>query len=244
MPFTPAHSAIVLPFVKLDHRYVSATGLVAGSMAPDFAYFFKFGVDSTYSHTLWAILYFNVPVAFLLSLCFHQVIKGNLIRNLPGFLQLRFGEILRTDFLSYVKKFPVTVIVSCALGASSHIFWDGFTHAGGYFVQHLSFYKGAYFHFDGANYPLWYALQHISTIAGLLAIAIYILLMRRDQRSTYTQPTWKYWLMLVLITALVTCIRFAIKSSDYNLGNFVVTVISGFCIGLIICGLIKFKSGR
>jgi hypothetical protein len=241
MPFTPAHAAIVLPFVKLNHRYVSATGLIAGSVAPDFEYFLKFSVDSFYSHTLLAILYFNVPMSFLLSLCFHQVIKRNLIRNLPDFLQSRFQVILETDFPAYVKKFPMAVIVSCAVGAASHIFWDGFTHAGGYFVQHLSFYKGASLSFEGVNYPLWYALQHISTIIGLTVLCIYILLMERDKRNVYPQPMWRYWLFLVLITILVTCIRFVIHPSDFELGNFVVTVISGFCIGLIICGLIKFK---
>ncbi len=40
MPFTFAHPAAVLPFMKKQSKYISVTALILGSMAPDFEYFY------------------------------------------------------------------------------------------------------------------------------------------------------------------------------------------------------------
>src|SRR5687768_15085868 len=115
MPFTPAHAAIILPLVKL--RRMSATGLIIGSMAPDFEYFFKVSVSSVHSHTWWGLLYFDIPVVFCLSLVFHLMVKQNLINNLPAFLQRRFQDTLHFDFLGYFKQYWAWFILSAAIGA-------------------------------------------------------------------------------------------------------------------------------
>ena len=54
MPFTPAHTALVLPFIQ--KRYLSATGLIAGSVAPDFEYFFKMSTNGVHGHTIPGLL--------------------------------------------------------------------------------------------------------------------------------------------------------------------------------------------
>jgi hypothetical protein len=41
MPFTFAHPAIVLPLKHLPKRWYSLTGLIIGSMTPDFEYFIR-----------------------------------------------------------------------------------------------------------------------------------------------------------------------------------------------------------
>src|SRR5690348_4996229 len=151
MPFTPAHPAIVLPFLKA--RYVSATALVMGSMAPDFEYFFKLSVHSHHSHTLAGIFYFNIPVVILLSFLFHRVVKKNLIENLPPRLQRSFHDVLMLDFKRYFAEHYVVFIISAVLGAASHIFWDAFTHENGFFVQELSVYDGTVVPYDGVRYP-------------------------------------------------------------------------------------------
>jgi hypothetical protein len=242
MPFTPAHSAAVLPFLKIKPHHVSATCLVAGSVAPDFEYFFKLSVDSMHSHTLWGIIYFDIPVVVILSLLLHGIIKKNLIRNLPAFLQRKFQALVNLNFIATLRERPLVCVSSAALGAISHIVWDAFTHQTGFFVKILSFYNGAFIPYDGVRYPLWYALQHISTIVGLSILFLYILFMKQERNIILYRPVLTYWFYLIVITIGVVAIRFAIKSSDYNLGNLVVSCITGLCIGLVVCGLIKFKN--
>lgn len=242
MPFTPAHAAIVLPFLKIPSRYVSATGLVVGSLAPDFEYFLKMSVESNFSHTMAGIIYFDLPAVLFLSLVFHLAVKKKLIENLLPFFQQRFHTLYSLDFISYLKLHPVPFLVSSIVGISSHILWDSFTHADGYFVMELAFYNGKYIPFDGVQYPLWYALQHISTGAGLLILLLYFVFKREESTSdSLSKPGTGYWAIVGALTSLVVMIRFIAKPSDYNLGNLVVTSISGLCIALIVCGLIDLN---
>jgi hypothetical protein len=237
MPFTPAHSAIVLPLLK--KRSLSATTLVVGSMAPDFEYFFTMSVDSEHSHTLAGLLYFNVPVVFFLSFIFHQVVKKNLILNLPTFFASKFEDTLRVNFYSIVRGRPLIFILSSILGAASHLFWDSFTHEDGYFVQKLWFYEGTIVPYEGARYPLFYALQHISTYAGLFFVGIYILFKRRS--ALQTKPSFLYWTFVMLVTISLVYIRFLVQPNDYQIGSLVVTTISSLCIALVLAAALPVR---
>ena len=95
MPFTPAHTAIVLPLI--NGRKFSATALIVGSIAPDFEYFFKMSADSEHSHTLPGLLYFNLPVVVVLSFAFHLIAKRSLLQNSPVFIQRRFHALLQLE---------------------------------------------------------------------------------------------------------------------------------------------------
>jgi hypothetical protein len=92
MPLTFAHPAIILPINWMGNRWTSLTGLVAGSVAPDFEYFFRMRVMSVYSHTWLGILYFNLPVGVLLCFTYHNAVRHGLIKNLPKCLYRRFEQ--------------------------------------------------------------------------------------------------------------------------------------------------------
>jgi hypothetical protein len=241
MPFTPAHPAIILPFVK--SRYFSATGLIIGSLSPDFEYFFKMSVSGMHSHTKAGLFYFDLPVTILLALIFHQIVKKNFIGNLPVFLQRRFQETLHLNFLNYLKNNWWTFMVSALIGATSHIFWDSFTHNNRFFVrQFSSIYQSVSVPFDGANYPLFYVLQQVSTAVGLLIVSIYILAKSPSYKSELISPRILYWILVFAIAVIVLRLRFFIRTSDYDLGNVVVSSITGLLIGVVCCGFINFKN--
>lgn len=240
MPFTPAHPAIVLPLLKV--RYLSATGLIIGSMTPDFEYFLKFSVSSKHSHTLMGLLYFDLPLGIFLSILFHQIVKSNLIYNLPLFLKQRFLDDLGFDFLAYLKQHWFLFGLSVLIGSGSHILWDAFTHGNGYFAKELPFYKGTYIPFNGIRYPLFYVLQHTSTVVGLVAISLTVMLRSKSIESVNQSTSGLYWLLLVVITVAAVFIRFQIHAADYNIGNVVVSSISGLCIALLITGVLRFNN--
>jgi hypothetical protein len=239
MPFTPAHPAIILPFLR--SRYFSATALVAGSVTPDFEYFFKMGVNSFHSHTLAGLIYFDVPVAVLLSFVFHLVVKRNLIMNLPVFLQRRFADTLQLNFIHYVKNNLAIFLISALAGSASHLFWDSFTHDNGFFARELPFYEGTYVPFEGARYPLFYALQHISTFVGLVIVALYIVARKPAGVWEPVRPHPSYWALLTALATVIVWARFMIRPEDYNIGNLVVSIITGLLVALVICGFINFR---
>jgi hypothetical protein len=131
-------------------------------------------------------------------------------------------------------------MISALMGSLSHIFWDNFTHSTGLFVNELPFYRGAYVPFDGVNYPLWYALQHISTFVGLTIIFVYVAFMRADGR-TIVKPSFSYWLAVLTIIVIVIFIRFDFKPMQADIGNFVVSTVSASCLAVIIAGALPLR---
>ena len=238
MPFTPAHPAIVLPL--LNRKFLSATGLIAGSISPDFEYFFKARVSGVHGHTVLGIFYFDLPVVFFISLLFHLLIKESFISNLPPFLQRRLHHLSVFNFKEFLAKHYILFVVSALIGAGSHVLWDSFTHNGTYFVQNLSIYKGSYIPFQGAKYPLWYALQHISTFTGLSIIVLYIFFMPVNNSTVASAPKYMYWLSLLLLGGLFFAIRFTLFTVRFDLGNAVVTSISSLLLAICLVSPIPY----
>jgi hypothetical protein len=240
MPFTLAHPAIVLPFAR--QKYLSATGLITGSVAPDFEYFLKMSEDDVHSHTLAGLFYFDLPLVFVLAVAFHLLARDNFIDNLPRWLQVRFNDVRRVDIINVIRTRPVTFTISALLGAGSHLFWDSFTHANGYFVNIIWFYEGTIVPYEGARYPLYYALQHLSSFLGMFVVLLFVLFRKQDNAVVSVKISVAYWLTLILITALITGIRvLADVKRSMTIGTTVVTIISAFCIALLICGCIPFS---
>jgi hypothetical protein len=242
MPFTPAHVSMVLPLLRIKPQHVSATALVIGSMAPDFEYFLKMSVSGVYGHTLLGIFYFDVPIAIVLALLFHGLIKKNLISNLPAFFQYRFHDLVSLDFRAHLKSHYWVVIISAGIGSFTHIIWDAFTHNDGFFVQRISLYKYVYIPFNGVRYPLFYALQHLSTMVGLSILIWYICLMKPHEKILVSRPSFGYWALVLLISCGVVFLRFSFNRQSLNLGNFVVSSISAILVALLLSGFVKFKS--
>jgi hypothetical protein len=239
MPFTPAHPAIVLPLLR--RARLSAIGLIVGSMVPDFEYFFKMRVNSHYSHTLGGLFYFDVPVSFLLAWIFIRLVRDNLVANLPSFLQRRLQPVLMLDTRRVLSDRALIFAVSALIGSVSHLFWDGFTHNDTFFVRNISFYHGSYVPYEGVKYPLWYALQHISTAVGLIVLIIYVFRMPQAP-GTVWKPNLIYWMVVVAVAAIVVTIRFMIWPYDDREGNIIVSSISGICCGVIAAGMINFNN--
>jgi hypothetical protein len=84
MPFTFSHPAIILPFLKSRKKNLfSATGLIVGSIIPDFEYFLTLSVERRFGHTINGIFYFDLPCALFICFIFHGLIKKPLLNNLP-----------------------------------------------------------------------------------------------------------------------------------------------------------------
>ncbi len=125
MPFTFSHPAIVLPLKNIFGKWVSLTGLIIGSLTPDFEYFIRMKIQSSYSHTITGTLWFNLPLGILLCFAFHNIVKRPLIENTPNFIQSRMT----------IKQNWIIVSLSIIIGAYSHIFWDSFTHSNTFFTN-------------------------------------------------------------------------------------------------------------
>jgi len=232
MPFTFSHPAIILPFKYLPKKWFSLTGLVIGSLTPDFEYFLRMRIKSNYSHTIGGLFWFDLPLGLLLAFLFHNIVRDRLFDNLPTFLKSRFSTFKQFDWNRQFKQTWLVVIISILIGAASHIFWDSFTHDHGYFVQIIPVLKNS-IDFFGRQIPILKILQHSSTLLGgvIISFAIYKLPTNKTENKNVNL---KYWTILVVLTLTITLARLLNGLELKQYGHIIVTAISAGLISLTI----------
>lgn len=206
------------------------TGLVVGSLTPDFEYFLRMRIKSIYSHTIDGLFLFDLPLGILLAFIFHNIVRNSLFDNLPIFLKSRFSTFRQFNWNKHFKKNWLVVLVSILVGASSHILWDGFTHEHGYFVQKIPVLANT-IHILGREIPILKILQHSSTIIGGFLIAFAIYKLPIDNKVT-DNINAKYWAVLVGLTLTIILVRFLNGFDLKQYGNLIVTGISATLISL------------
>jgi hypothetical protein len=232
MPFTFSHPAIVLPLRYLPSKWFSLTGLIIGSLTPDFEYFLRMKVQSIYSHTLPGIFWFDLPLGILLTFLFHNLVRNSLFKNLPFELKSRFEIFREFNWNLYFKNNWVIITISIILGIASHLFWDSFTHETGYFVKVLPALQDSVILFD-KNIKFFKILQHGSTILGALVISLAIYKMPK-LKTENGKVNFRYWIILSIITFIIIVLKIILKMKFCFDGNFIVSLISAFLLSLII----------
>ena len=242
MPFTFAHPAAVLPFKYLPKHWFSLTGLVIGSLTPDFEYFIRMRVKSTHSHTWSGLFWFDVPLGLLLVLAYNGFIKNSLTDHLPPFLYKRFIAFkkISADHHSFYQF--IIIAISVLIGAATHIIWDGFTHPSGYFVQTIPMLSNTISLGDYHLY-VYKFIQHTSTIIGLVIILTSIYRLPQTGQTNHNHLI-NYWSAVAVCVFVTLLIRLFTGITIYDYGNLIVSAIAGMLIGIIIASLATYKKGQ
>jgi hypothetical protein len=169
MPWTFAHPAAILPFHRYGASRLPLSGLVVGSLAPDFGYYAGRFDLATRAHTPVGVLLICLPSAFLLVLLLRRF-RGHLVAPLPD------------PHRTLLERLPVAspwstvniagMVAAILIGAFTHIAWDAFTHANGAMVLAGTWLREPLFAFDGRTFAVYNLLQHASTLLGLFAMAV------------------------------------------------------------------------
>jgi hypothetical protein len=238
MPFTFSHPAIVLPLTFLPKKWFSLTGLVVGSLTPDFEYFIRMKVESNYSHTLSGLFWFDIPLGLLLAFIYHNYVRHSLLDNLPTLLKSKLVKFDNFEWNRYFKTNWFVIIISVFIGAVSHLFWDSFTHDTGYFVQTIP-YLTTKIEILNKQIPLFKILQHSSTLIGGLIICLSLSRLPKENIKT-REIDLKYWSILTVLTLTIISIRLFSGLEFIQFGSLIVTVISATLISLILTpGILK-----
>jgi MFS family permease len=233
MPFTFSHPAIVLPGYYLPLRWRSLTGLVAGSVVPDFEMFFRMEAKISYSHTWHSIFWFNLPLGIVLTFLFHLVVRNSLIDHLPLFLRRRLITFKSFDWTRHFRQYAFVVVLSTFFGILSHFFWDHFTHHYGIFVEWFPD-LAEQVTLGGYQTPLYFLLQIGFSFIGGIVILYAILKLSAIQTAAKNHQILKYWLGIAGISFLVTVARY-ISGVNFNyFPNVIVVLISAGLVSLLI----------
>lgn len=214
MGFTFSHPALILPFKYLPRKYYSLSGLVMGSMAPDFEYFLRWDNQSAFSHTFKGVFLFDIPFSIIALIFFHEIMRNILIRNAPSFIKERLAFILEMNWFDYFKKNVLVVLCSLFIGVCTHLLWDNYTALNGYFVRNNAFLstQHLFFGMELFNYKI---LKHLSSLVGG-CILIY-LFFKLPREKNYKLPTKYFWLINLFI--FISCVFVYIIVS----GNFILS---------------------
>lgn len=237
MPFTFSHPGAVLPLGYLPKRFVSMTGLVIGSMAPDFEYFFRMSANSYYSHTWAGLVWFDLPLTIILAFIFHEIIRNKLIDNLPAILAKKLIVFKRFNWKKYFRGNFIVVILSTMVGTATHILWDGFTHSHRHFVREIGKLK-EFFIVDGYHVSTYIFLQVGSSIIGGLIVLFVLFRLPSDKTFIRQRSILPFWISVVLIATTVILIKLYFGSGYDESRSLIMTTISGGLIGLFITSLL------
>ncbi len=176
MPFTVSHAAAVLPLRKLN---LVSSAFIVGSMAPDFPYIIGNTRYRDLGHQFPGLIEFTIPASLIALWLFHNIIKGPVIQLLPAGVQGRLRD--QTGHFSFlpVRRF-LAVLSSIMLGIASHLIWDSFTHAYSWPWWHFAILR-SWVHMPIVKHrvPMFEVLQYGSTVVGMLALAIWVVLWYR-----------------------------------------------------------------
>ncbi|GGD67622.1 DUF4184 family protein [Paenibacillus nasutitermitis] len=243
MPFTFSHPLYAVPLRKIAPKWLSVTGLVLGSMAPDMEYFIAMEPYRTIGHSLKGFVLLGMPLSIALAFVFHLVVKPVLPMFMPsrGGLDHFVQSLLKDWRLHSVRSWSV-FIVSLFIGYLTHIFMDSWTHTSGFVSEFpvLRTYIG------GKGIYSW--LQYGFSVLGLLVPAL-VLLRRysvwlksvspqklRPLASPMTQKL--LWGCAFLNAGLLFLVKGWFSVNPGLVGMWIVAPMSAFMFGLFAASLL------
>ncbi|MCU7825712.1 DUF4184 family protein [Kitasatospora sp. DSM 101779] len=163
MPFTLSHVAAVVPLIgRGDGGVWVASGLVAGSMAPDVPFFADSLLPGVYrygaiTHRWWAVPTVDAGLAAGMVAAWHGLLREPLtgLWPVPAEGPLPRGAAGAGAF-----------VLSAAVGAASHVLWDSFTHPGRAGVRAFPVLGRPV----AAGLPLCTVLQYGTSLLGLAVL--------------------------------------------------------------------------
>lgn len=216
------------------------TGLIVGSITPDFEYFMRMRVESIYSHTWIGMFWFDLPLSLLLTFTYHYIVRNSLICNLPIFLKKRLSRYMSFNWMTYFKHNFFVVLISLLIGIASHIFWDGFTHPGGDFVKMIPWLResSSIFGIHAQNSRF---LHNISTIVGGIIVIYAVLSIPKAVDYAKSRNPVYYWFIVIGTGIVAANVRILTGLHYWEYYTVATCIASGLIAGSIMAPLFLEK---
>lgn len=128
--------------------------------------------DMSLAHEFPRFILFCVPAGLVVWIWLELLILPALRLALPEWGGVQWGRFARTEGLPRTPLAWAAVVVALVLGASTHLFWDGFTHRTMWPASVL--YPHIRVPVGGRELPLARVFQHASSLVGSLIVFAYM----------------------------------------------------------------------
>lgn len=241
MPFTLAHTAFVLPI--LNKPRLSQTGLIIGSMVPDFEFFIQMREVPNIGHQWLGVLLFDIPFALFMCFFFHNIIRDSFIKSLPETLNSRMSQHYSFDWNNYFLKNTIPILLSICVGICSHFLMDSFTHHDGFMVKSIPLLSRSYD--TMGNYTIYFLLQIFLSIIGLIIVIGYIpSLPKRKSKKYPTKYRTLYWTVFLFLFIIILGPRLLLWPHHNTFGGVLIAIMGAATyswVSLSIIFKIKFS---
>jgi Domain of unknown function (DUF4184) len=248
MPFTLSHAAAILPFHKWFGARLPLSALVIGSMAPDFAYFVP-GALGPLSHSIKGLFTFCVPMGLFVYWIFQFVLREPTIALLPHAIRERIPVAAKPT-----ARMAIWVLLALWVGAATHVLWDSFTHVRSSLFGSISTLQIVVIDIGGEQLRFYKVLQHVSTIIGLVIIAIWLYRLwnfppekagTAEPSPTHSYPVPDRWrdrfVIAIGSTALISgLVNYALSSGgimERELFNLAIGGMAGFAVAWLLVSI-------
>lgn len=137
MPYTLAHPGFILPLKKLKPEWFSTSGLIFGSIAPDFDIILRFTNPRMhiFQYTINEILFFIFPIAVCSAIYFHLVIRPILIHYSPISLYSFLDQYKKMGFPFRSTTSWFRLFTSALFAIFFHLLMDLFSHYNAWYYK-------------------------------------------------------------------------------------------------------------
>lgn len=161
VPFTLSHIAAVLP-VAGGRRWLPLAPAAIGSMVPDVGLFLGAERLRALAHTPAGILTVDVPLAVVLALVWHHLLRPTVLALTPPLAARWPPDRPTTRGVGWALRWALAGLV----GIVSHLLLDAFTHRGEWGVAHVA---GLLRVWHGVVVVDW--LQYLGSVVGAVVLA-------------------------------------------------------------------------
>ena len=229
------------------------SALVMGCFVPDFPYLISLAPRMYYGHTFPGMFLLDIPLAFVALWLFHAFIKQPMLMFLPGGFRRR----LRTSVDSFAfwptERFSL-IFLSILIGTATHLIWDSFTHRTSWIYANWAFLriKVELPILDGMQ--MYKVLEYVSSVFGLAVVAIWVWHWYRTTAplsDPVAEPldAAQRRIFIIALPALALLggllrayhadgIHFEIRPLVHLTADTLISAISFFLLGLLICGVV------
>ena len=247
MPYTFAHIGYILPIKKKWKQYFSITGLVFGSLAPDYDILFRLTKVRfhIFQYDLKTICFFIFPIATISALFFHLFCRKIIIKNLPSPFFEKYQKYLSFDFIDYLKKHFLVFSASILLAIFLHLFLDFLCHIlDAYSIQILVSEKVSnIFIIKLSGILAIYFLPVLFTLVGFFLLYI-LILKKRLNLSDFKLCTEinKFWTLIAIFTLALCVLKLTYTEfqDSYYIDYIIISITSSFIISVYLVCLVYY----
>lgn len=239
MPFTFSHIGFILPIKKKWKSKFSITGLVFGSLAPDYDILFRLTNVRfhIFQYDIKTILFLIFPLALASAFAFHLFCRNIIIDNLPAVYRLQYRQHTSFNFTSFLKKHFLRVSLSIIFAILLHLFLDFMCHF-------LNAYQVKMFMLQFSDSDIIANVAYVFGIYGLpilFSLIGFYLIYKYEYHKHFSiknlainKKQFLFWFTMVVFTILFSILKFLITEVDHEffIDFIIISLTSSFLVAI------------